>query len=318
MASVKSPVERPPDRSGRGRTLRKWAIENVGPRSDKDRSRRVENWQAERHEPRLSSVSDSFAESNERVGQAPISSRTACPEITGRRGRITNGPSAAVAAGPVAENTTPRRPMSTEPMPTAPQKPLLLWPAVAVLALYWAGNFVVARLETFYFVGFLFNLASTALVAIFFLAWWWFSRRIPLRNRLYGFLLIIGGALIVEPFCHPSIGWWGLLMSGLPIVLTAWVLWMIVAKKMPAPRRRAGSLCVVLPAFSYCPLIRMDGRDSNLRANVNWRWNPSAEDLFLAEKSNTAHGATRGTQKHSQAAETVSLRPGDWPEFRGP
>jgi hypothetical protein len=89
-------------------------------------------------------------------------------------------------------------------------KPIRLWPAVVVLALYWAGHVVVGRLETFYFVGFLFNLASTALLVMFFLAWWWFGRRIPRHNRLYGFLLIVVFASIVEPFCHQSIGWWGL------------------------------------------------------------------------------------------------------------
>jgi outer membrane protein assembly factor BamB len=216
-----------------------------------------------------------------------------------------------------AESTPNGFPLRDHLSPPLIAKPVLLWPAVVVLALYWTGHVLVGRLETFYFVGFLFNLGSTALLAIFFLAWWWFSRRIPLRSRMYGFLLITVVALIVEPFCHQSIGWWGLLMSGLPVVMTAWVLWMIVAKQLPGSGRRAGSVAVIALAFGYFTLIRMDGLDSNLRADINWRWTPSAEDLFLAEKGSPADGTTHA-RRSSQAAEAVVLRPGDWPEFRGP
>src|SRR5262249_29650411 len=60
-----------------------------------------------------------------------------------------------------------------------------------------------------------------------------------------------------------------------------------------------------------------DGLDSNLRASVRWRWNPSAEELFLAEKDRSADG-TPAPQGSSRAGEIVSLRRGDWPEFRGP
>src|SRR5262249_51475070 len=138
---------------------------------------------------------------------------------------------------------TRRRPMTAEPTRTmssaphplpapGPAKPLRLRAPVAFVAVYWTAHFVVGRLEKFYFVGFVFNLASSALLAILFTAWWWANRRVPLRNRLYGFLLIVGGALIAEPFAHESIGWWGLFMTGLPVVLTAWVLWMIVAMKV--------------------------------------------------------------------------------------
>jgi 3-methyladenine DNA glycosylase AlkD/outer membrane protein assembly factor BamB len=209
--------------------------------------------------------------------------------------------------------------MSAQPTQTVspPAKTLLLWPAVVALALYWTAHVVVPRLETFYFIGFLAGLGSTALLAIFFLAWWWFGRRLPLRNRLYGFLLVVGCAIVVEPFCHRSIGWWGLLMSGLPIVMTAWVLWMMIAKKLPASWTVPGSVIVIALAFAYFPLIRMDGLDSNLRADVNWRWNPSSEDLFMAERSSTGDAADHAGES-SRAAEAVTLRPGDWPEFRGP
>ena len=60
-------------------------------------------------------------------------------------------------------------------------------------------------------------------------------------------------------------------------------------------------------------LIRIDGLDSTLRADARWRWDPSAEDLFLAWKKDST-----GSRTSSRPGETISLGPGDWPEFRGP
>lgn len=197
--------------------------------------------------------------------------------------------------------------------PAATGKLRLLWPTVAILALFWAGRFVVPRLETFYFVGFLFNLGSSILLAILFCSWWWLNRGIRFRTRMLSFLLIVGGGIVVEPLCHESIGWWGLLLSGLPIVLTVWVLWVIAATKLPPSWYWPGSVIVVALAWALFTVIRIDGLDSNLRADLRWRWNPSAEELFLAGQS----GSTE-SQASPPSAETVSLRPGDWPEFRGP
>src|SRR5579883_3074509 len=100
--------------------------------------------------------------------------------------------------------------VSQEPVPPFPSpaaKPVRLWPAVALLALFWGGRLVVEQLDKFYFIGFLYSLASSGLLVLLFFAWWWTNRGIRLADRLYGFLVIVGGGLVVEPLCHPSIGW---------------------------------------------------------------------------------------------------------------
>src|SRR5262249_17390193 len=143
-----------------------------------------------------------------------------------------------------------------------------------------------------YFIGFLYNLGSSALLALLFVVWWWANRRIRLSDRWYGFVLIVGGGLIAEPLCHKSIGWWGLLMMGLPIVLTGWTLWMIVVKNTAIPWKRLGSLAVIALTWAYFTLIRMDGLNADLQADMRWRWSPTAEDLFLAEKARAADNTT--------------------------
>src|SRR5262249_41097277 len=91
------------------------------------------------------------------------------------------------------------------PVPPAAAKPVRLWPAVVLVALFWVGFFVMARLEKPYFVGFLYALASSGLFALFYLTWWWTRRRIPLAERLYGFILIVGGGVMAAMLSHPSL-----------------------------------------------------------------------------------------------------------------
>ena len=65
-----------------------------------------------------------------------------------------------------------------------------------------------------------------------------------------GFLLLVGGALIAEPFYHRSIGWWGVLMQVSPIVLTVWTFWLIVCRKASVFWRLVGSVLVVAPVWA--------------------------------------------------------------------
>jgi outer membrane protein assembly factor BamB len=78
---------------------------------------------------------------------------------------------------------------------------------------------------------------------------------------------------------------------------------------------RLASLVIVTLTWASFTLIRIEGIDSDLHADSHWRWTPSQEELFLAER-----GHNIGARSVSDGAEvwTPHLLPNDWTGFRGP
>src|SRR5262245_33370467 len=105
-------------------------------------------------------------------------------------------------------------------------RPLRLWLPLSLVLLYWASSMIVSRIEKLYFIGFLYGMASAAVLILAYFAWWWANRGMRLTDKCLGFALILGAGVAVEPLCHTSIGWFALWTMGLPIVLTVWTLWL--------------------------------------------------------------------------------------------
>jgi outer membrane protein assembly factor BamB len=189
-------------------------------------------------------------------------------------------------------------------------KPLRLWPAFVLLALFWIAFAVVGALEKPYFVGFLYSMAAPAVLLLLFSIWWWRNRTIPWADRVYGCLAVLATGLVVAPFCHPTM-WFGLPTIGLPVALTVLTLWLLVVQRTGFTWKRLGLLAFLVLTWSYFALIRIDGIDADLKATARWRWTPTEEELFLAEKA-------RETTSLSPSGPALTLSPGDWPAFRGP
>ena len=211
-----------------------------------------------------------------------------------------------------ATETTPAE-ASVTPTSAGIQAPPRLWPAVLFVLLFWAGFFVMNAVEKPYFIQFIYNMAAPALLLLLFSIWWWRNRRIPFADRVYGCLLVVGTAAAVAPLCHRTI-LFGLLTFGLPVALTILTLWMKFVQWTGFAWKRTGLLVALLLVWGYFPLIRIDGLDADLQSATKWRWTPTAEEEFLAEKSRTAPAATPARD----APALTELATGDWPAFRGP
>src|SRR5438874_23515 len=82
----------------------------------------------------------------------------------------------------------------------------------------------------------------------------------------------------------------------MPMVLTAWVAWLVLAVFATPKTRLIGVLLAVTLPWSYFLAVRMEGLTGGVAPDFRWRWTPTAEDLFLAEH------AKRGAPASSQPA----------------
>jgi outer membrane protein assembly factor BamB len=191
-------------------------------------------------------------------------------------------------------------------------RPIRVWPAIVLVALFWA--FWVAHYLAPLDPGirFLSRMAAFGVLLLGFLIWWLSRRSISWRDRLLAIALWIAGTFVAERLADKTLASaFSMVLSSLPFVITGWVLWMWIARRRSAKVQRWGIAGVLLLSLGYFTLVRWDGLDANQFPHFNWRWSPTAEERFLAENG-------RASKAAATAESQWTLKPGDWPEFRGP
>jgi outer membrane protein assembly factor BamB len=198
------------------------------------------------------------------------------------------------------------------PVPAAERR-LRLWPGLVIVLCIWAclklpGLIIPGEVMQFYIVFF----APMALTLLF-LVWWVFFSRASWKE--VGSTVLIVAVLGVCAFFlyDPSFGFFGIVMSAIPLVLSAWVGWLLISARFQPGIRRAGFFVAVLLAWLYPSILRLDGVDGSFAAQISYRWEPKSEELFLKEMESRKAPPAIGPE-----ASAVALRAGDWPEFRGP
>jgi outer membrane protein assembly factor BamB len=196
-------------------------------------------------------------------------------------------------------------------LPAATDNPLprpRVWPAVVLLALFWAFVLVSRRLDVSMFAAFLARLGVCLLVTVLFLVWWLTNRRVRGVDRLLGVGAAVVGGIAGWLLLDPSVVGMLWLMMSLPLVLTAWTVWVVAAARAPARVRRFTLVAVLFLSWQAFFPVRMEGLEGDGQGDFFWRWSLTPEQRFLAGKRDAAD--SRG--------DVLSVRPGDWPGFRGP
>jgi outer membrane protein assembly factor BamB len=183
-----------------------------------------------------------------------------------------------------------------------------------LLGLFWTTYSVWRWTElgtSLGFLGFLILLGVGGLTTLLFIIWWLAASRAPWTER---FVVLgtavgcgVGAGLLADKLLGPF-----LLLPGLPLVLTAWAVGLLVARKWPTGQRRVtliGVLCLGWGAFL---LVRGEGMWGDGQMTLRWRWSQTPEQAYLAGSDPTGQPAA------AAARQALTLRPGDWPGFRGP
>ncbi|MDB5357307.1 MAG: repeat-like protein [Phycisphaerales bacterium] len=185
------------------------------------------------------------------------------------------------------------------------------WFGAAFAAILWAMFLIGWVFDIQSFVWFLATMAAYLIMTLLFLIWWFTRRSFTWSQRF----MAVGGALVLGVLAgylstiRPP---FFLFLFGLPLVLGVWSAWFLATCGRGGRLRMGGLIGCFMAAWGVFLPIRVNGLQGNMRADVHWRWTPTADELFLAGHSAQAAAAT--TQP---AGKRLELRPGDWPGFRG-
>jgi outer membrane protein assembly factor BamB len=194
----------------------------------------------------------------------------------------------------------------------APVRPRV-WPAVVIIVLMWMGMLIPGWLAPITMVH-MFGWMLSPLVALAALALWWlFFSRVRWADRLLGLLIFTVLGAIVWVFSHSTVGGMGVFFFGIPCSITVCVLFLAATPFLNWPVRRVGLLVVLALGWLWLLVVRNDGTDGSMNADIQYRWGETAEDRFLAD---AAAGKLR-KEPAPAAAGSLVLQPGDWPGFRG-
>lgn len=188
-------------------------------------------------------------------------------------------------------------------------RPVRVWPAVVIVAAMWTAILIPPRLfPESVMVAFMSLVYGTFGAIALFGLWWIGGSRVSWRDRgIVGAAVAVGiGAAAF--LGHASMGFM-IVFYLAPILLTALAGWLLVTGGLRWPTRRAGLVIIILGVFAASLGVRLEGTDGNFKAFWKPRWEKTQEDRFLAERE--------VVQAPSAASGPLTVRAGDWPEFRG-
>lgn len=209
----------------------------------------------------------------------------------------------------VAETPAPS-PLQTA-APTGQLRPWLL-PAWIIIAAFWIYSVVLQAMGLPIAYTFFGMVIGGLAFPLLFVGWWFSNRRITWRDRFLVFGTMLAIAIVTGLLIDRSVGAFGIMFAGLPIVLTGWAVWLTVAKNASRRTQFAGLLILFCLGWGSLLLVRMDGITGNQRATLHWRWTPTAESVYMAEQN------ARKQVGLPVEVEPVTLGEGDWNQFRGP
>jgi outer membrane protein assembly factor BamB len=196
-----------------------------------------------------------------------------------------------------------------DPQPVTPIDgwPRRAWPAlfilVAVAALMVVPSLVVPRTMVHFLGMFLAPLVGT--VAL--IGWWLFASRGRVRWLVPALILVPAAAILATLHRgNPMMA----AVYGLPLLLVVAVVWHVLTRGLGPEPRRIGLALAMLGVWGLIGMVRIEGADGDMVPTLRWRWQPTDEELFAAERASRT-AAAAGPRLYVVEGK-------DWPGFRGP
>lgn len=207
------------------------------------------------------------------------------------------------------EKTTPPSPPGPiPPQQTAAERlPLRLWPLAVIAALQAVALGVTVTGEISNFIRFMTMLLGPLALGLVALVWWLGFSRAKWVERL-SMPGLVAVAALASTAPDPN-AWPLMIFYGLPLTLFLGGLALAVGRGWGVSKRMLLTGVAVVLAFSWIPLVRVDGFDGSYWPEFAWRWTPTKESLLSSAEPAAAA---------PEIAAEIVVSEGDWAEFRGP
>jgi outer membrane protein assembly factor BamB len=163
------------------------------------------------------------------------------------------------------------------------EKPLRLWPGVAILTLALLMRFVVPLFAPqAKQLGVMAGLLAGPLIVL----WWLLFSRAAWVERLGAVALMVAALFVTSRLVDQSIagGAMGYLLYvlAIPTMALAFVVWAVATRGLPDGTRRLTMAAAIFLGCGFWTLIRTGGFDSEFHNEFTWRWTKNAEERLLA------------------------------------
>lgn len=198
---------------------------------------------------------------------------------------------------------------------TSVLQPLRIWPAVVFLLGMAIARFVPGMVEDAPITLLMVAVIGPVILGGLIWLWWLTFSRASMKERLVGFfgaLLIAGGCIysLDETMIGP-----GIMMVAVPFGTAAFGIGAVLLSRWLSFGRTIIVLLLTLCGFGYATLLRNEGMWGNFALDLHWRWEPTAEELMLADRSDAP--PTSDVVSSSDEMDEWLTNP-QWPQFRGP
>lgn len=216
------------------------------------------------------------------------------------------------------------------------QKPLRLWPGVALAVLQCLGWFILPIVLPDYRV---YGVMGAVLGGLAIAMWWAFFSRAPRSERWGAVVLMIVALFATSRILHVSVATAGMgnlfVFLATPLLSFVFVAGVVASRRLATGPRRAAMVATILLASGGWALVRIGGISAGGSPDFAWRWSATPEERLLAQAggepaalpSAPAAAETPEERLPAQAGDEPAAPPSapaaaetvaDWPGFRGP
>jgi outer membrane protein assembly factor BamB len=200
--------------------------------------------------------------------------------------------------------------------PGAKPATLRWWPAVLLLAGMLFLRMLSGMFEAPGLPIFMASFMGPAALGAVVMLWWLFASRASVSEKLIGATGVVVFGVVGAIIIHKSMQGMSVMLYQIPYGTAWFAIPLILFASKPSIRLPIALGCSLV-GFGVWDLLQTEGVNGKFAASYLWRWQPNAEDRYMASLTNKP-APSIDMNSSQMSSETITLASSSWPSFRGP